>query len=241
MGVEYDGSHYSGFQNQSDPTLVTIQQKLEAAISRVADHPVSIVTAGRTDAGVHATAQVIHFDTESVREDHAWLVGTNTNLPKDISIKWVRKVADDFHARFSAISRRYQYLIFNSPVRSAIWHQKASLIYTPLDESKMHHAAQVFVGKHDFTSFRSSQCQAKTAVRTINYITISRMNSFVLLEIEANAFLHHMVRNLAGVLMDIGSGKKDTSWAQEVLDKKDRKYAGITAPPDGLYLVNVGY
>jgi tRNA pseudouridine38-40 synthase len=241
MGVEYDGANYSGFQSQANPELATIQQNLESAISVVANHPVSIVTAGRTDTGVHATGQVIHFDTESIREDHAWLVGTNSSLPKDISIKWVRKVADDFHARYSARSRRYQYLIFNSPIRSAIWHQKASLIYTPLDEKMMHEAAQVFVGQHDFTSFRSSQCEAKSAVRTIKYINITRLNSFVLIEIEANAFLHHMVRNLAGVLMDIGSGKKEMTWAQEVLDKKDRKYAGITAPPDGLYLVGVGY
>jgi tRNA pseudouridine38-40 synthase len=241
MGVEYDGSNYSGFQSQLNPELATIQQKLEAAISVVANHAVSIVTAGRTDTGVHATGQVIHFDTESSREDYAWLIGTNTNLPKDISIKWVKKVADDFHARYSARSRRYQYLIFNSSVRSAIWHQKASLIYAKLDEKIMQEAAQTFVGLHDFTSFRSSQCEAKSAVRTMKYITVTRLNSFVLIEIEANAFLHHMVRNLAGVLIEIGSGKKEISWAQEVLDKKDRKYAGVTAPADGLYLVAVGY
>ena len=241
MGVEYDGANYSGFQSQSDSKLITIQQKLEHAISIIANHPVEIVTAGRTDAGVHATGQVIHFDTDAVRDDFAWLIGTSTNLPKDISVKWIKKVPDDFHARFSAKSRKYQYLIFNSRIRSAIWHQKASLVYAPLDEKKMHEAAQYFVGQHDFTSFRSSQCEAKTAIRNIKYITITRLNAFVLIEIEANAFLHHMVRNLAGVLLEIGEGKKEIQWAQEVLDKKDRKYAGITAPAEGLYLVGVGY
>ena len=241
MGVEYDGSNYSGFQSQPDSPLKTIQAELERAISIVANHAVEITTAGRTDAGVHATGQVIHFDTESVRDDYAWLIGTSTNLPKDISIKWVRRVADDFHARFSAKSRKYQYLIFNSQTRSAIWHQKASLVYAPLDEKKMHIAAQYFVGQHDFTSFRSSQCEAKTAIRNINYINITRLNNFILIELEANAFLHHMVRNIAGVLLEIGVGKKDIIWAKEVLDKKDRKYAGITAPAEGLYLVGVGY
>jgi tRNA pseudouridine38-40 synthase len=241
MGVEYDGTRYSGFQLQDDVKLITIQQKLEEAISSVADHNVSIITAGRTDAGVHATHQVIHFDTTAVREDYAWLMGVNTHLPKDISIKWVKRVADDFHARFSAKSRKYQYLIFNYPTRSALWHQKATIVYAPLDEKKMHKAAQYFVGEHDFTSFRSSQCQAKTAIRKIEYIKIERLNNFIVLEVQANAFLHHMVRNITGVLLEIGTGKKDIGWAKEVLEIKDRKYAGVTAPPDGLYLVGVGY
>ncbi|MDX2164586.1 MAG: tRNA pseudouridine(38-40) synthase TruA [Gammaproteobacteria bacterium] len=241
MGVEYDGTNYYGFQSQDNPQLETIQQKLEQAISSVADHKISLIPAGRTDAGVHATNQVIHFDTEAVREDHAWLMGVNTNLPKDISVKWIKRVADDFHARYFAKYRKYQYFIFNSPVRSALWHQKATVIYTPLDENKMHEAAQAFIGEHDFTSFRSAQCQSKTAMRNIHHIKIERMGLFVLVEIQANAFLHHMVRNIVGVLLEIGSGKKEINWAKEVLAKKDRKYAGITAPPDGLYLVEVGY
>ena len=241
MGVEYDGTNYYGFQSQDNPQLETIQQKLEEAISSVADHNISIIPAGRTDAGVHATNQVIHFDTDAIREDHAWLMGVNTNLPKDISVKWINRVADDFHARYSAKYRKYQYFIFNSPVRSALWHQKATVIYTSLDEKKMHVAAQSFIGEHDFTSFRSAQCQSKTAMRNIHHIKIERMGLFVLVEIQANAFLHHMVRNIVGVLLEIGAGKKDIKWAKEVLEIKNRKYAGVTAPPDGLYLVEVGY
>ncbi len=241
MGVEYDGTNYYGFQSQDNPALETIQLKLEEAISSVADHKISLIPAGRTDAGVHATNQVIHFDTDAIREDYAWLMGVNTNLPKDISIKWVKRVADDFHARYSATYRKYQYFIFNSPVRSALWHQKATVIYTPLDEHKMHEAAQVFIGEHDFTSFRSAQCQSKTAMRNIHHIKIERLGMFVLVEIQANAFLHHMVRNIVGVLLEIGSGKKEMAWAKDVLAKKDRRYAAVTAPPDGLYLVYVGY
>lgn len=241
MGVEYDGANYFGFQLQENPKLITLQQKLEESIGLVANHKVAIVPAGRTDAGVHATNQVIHFDTDAIREDYAWLMGVNTYLPKDISIKWVKQVDENFHARFSAKSRKYQYLILNSKTRSAIWHKKASFIYEALDEKLMHQAAQSLMGEHDFTSFRSTQCQAKTAIRKINFINISRIKDFIIIEIEANAFLHHMVRNIVGVLLEIGTQKKDINWAKKVLDKKDRKYAGITAAPDGLYLVEVRY
>ena len=241
MGVEYDGSNYHGFQSQTHEKLSTIQETLEQAISRVAHHPITIITAGRTDAGVHATQQVIHFDTHAVREKVAWLQGINTYLPHDIAIKWVTLVNDDFHARFSAVSRHYQYLIFNSSIKSPLLHNRAVRIHPELNHDDMHTAAQYLVGTHDFSAFRAAQCQAKTAIRHIEFCRVSRANSFVIIDIKANAFLQHMVRNIAGVLIEIGLGKKEIPWVKQILDQKDRKHAGITAPPGGLYLTGVGY
>lgn len=241
VGVEYNGSHYYGFQSQLNSELPTIQEALEKAISSVADHPVEIVPAGRTDKGVHAKNQVIHFDTQAIRSDKAWLFGINVNLPKDISVKWIKAVPEDCHARFSATQRSYQYVIYNQNLRSALYYQRAALIYAKLDETKMHQAAQYFIGEHDFSSFRAAQCQAKTPIRNVTKFKVYREGDFIYCEVSANAFLHHMVRNMVGVLLEIGAGKKDISWAREVLLAKNRTFAGVTAPAEGLYLVGVTY
>jgi len=241
LGIEYIGTHYYGFQSQIHDQLPTIQEKLESAISKIANHPVSVIPAGRTDKGVHATGQVIHFDTDTIRSEYKWLLGINAYLPKDISIKWIKPVPTDFHARFSAIARTYQYRVFNSPVRSAIFHQRATLYHSRLDEKIMHQSAQYFVGKHDFSSFRAIGCQSKTPIRKIDYFNIHRQDNFVILEVRANAFLHHMVRNMAGLLLDIGSGKKPTDCIPDILSFCDRTKASITAPAEGLYLTQVDY
>jgi tRNA pseudouridine38-40 synthase len=241
LGIEYIGTHYYGFQNQLDAQLPTIQEQLESAISKIANHPVSIIAAGRTDKGVHATGQVIHFDTDAIRSDYSWILGINTHLPKDICVRWLKSVPVDFHARFSAILRTYQYKIFNSSIRSALFHQRATLYHARLDEIIMHQSAQYFVGERDFSSFRSIGCQAKNPVRTIYYFNISRHEDFVVLDLKANAFLHHMVRNMAGLLLDIGSGKKSPDCIPAILASRDRTKASITAPADGLYLTSVEY
>lgn len=241
LGIEYIGTEYYGFQSQLHDQLPTIQEKLELAISKIANHPVAIVAAGRTDKGVHATGQVIHFDTDAKRSDYKWLLGINTYLPKDISVKWLKEVPVDFHARFSATARTYQYKIFNSPIRSALYHQRATLYHSRLDEKIMHQGAQYFLGEHDFSSFRAIGCQAKTAIRKINYFNILRQDNFVILEVQANAFLHHMVRNMAGLLLDVGSHQKSPDCIPEILNLRDRTKASITAPAGGLYLIDVIY
>ncbi len=239
MGVEYNGYAYHGWQSQAG--LSTVQAALESAITRVAAHPVQTICAGRTDACVHAYGQIVHFETDVIRSERAWLMGTNANLPPDIAIRWVQPVLDEFHARFSATARRYRYVIYNHPVRSAISRHHMTWYCRPLDAPLMQTAANVFLGKHDFTSLRSSACQAKTAIRCIEHFTVAREGELVILDIKANAFLHHMVRNLAGVLLPIGAGLKSVSWAQEALEAQDRRKAGVTAPPYGLYLTQVYY
>ncbi len=239
MGIEYNGCHYYGWQRLTD--LVSVQQSVEEAVSCVANHVVTVQCAGRTDTGVHAQAQVIHFDTESVRNERSWLLGTNANLPKDISIIWVREMPEDFHARFSAIARAYRYVIVNTQSRPAILQQQCSWIHNPLDHERMHEAAQGLKGCHDFNAYRASGCQAKTSIRTIENICVSRSQQYIFMDIKADAFLHHMVRNIMGVLIPIGSGERDVSWSQQVLDSRDRRKAGITAPANGLYMVAVDY
>jgi len=240
LGVEYQGARYYGWQIQKSEQD-TVQYYVEAALSSVADHPVRCVSAGRTDAGVHAVGQVIHFESDAKRDLVAWLKGANANLPKDIRIRWSHHVDADFHARFSATSRRYMYIIDNRPVSSAIQAPLVTHQIRPLDAKLMHDVAQEFVGEHDFTSFRSSKCQAKSPRRTITHINVERVNESVVIDIRANAFLHHMVRNIAGVLMPIGYGKAPESWAKQVLDARDRAHGGKTASPKGLYLVQVDY
>lgn len=242
-GIEYNGTNYHGFQRQYSDImpLPTIQEKLENAISHIANHPVTVVTAGRTDAGVHAKDQIIHFDTWAIRKDKIWLSGINALLPKDISVKFIQKAPDNFHARFSAIARQYQYIILNAPTRSALWHQKALLYKIKLDHQSMQKAANYFLGNQDFSSFRAKDCQSKSPVRTVHYFNITRENDFILCEVQANAFLHHMVRNMVGALLEVGAGKKKTSWIKQVLALKNRKFSGITAPPEGLYLTKVIY
>lgn len=237
--VEYDGGQFHGWQAQEG--LRTVQYSLEQAISKVADCDIEIVCAGRTDTGVHATHQVIHFDCDNERTIRAWIHGANANLPKDICVKWGKEVSNDFHARYSATSRRYQYLIYNSPIRPALMRSTISWYYRPLNDKMMHEAAQSLLGEQDFTSFRSVECQSNTPMRNVHDIRVTRIGDIVMIDITANAFLHHMVRNIAGVLMTVGASKRPVHWVSEVLAAKDRRLGAETAPPYGLYLVGVHY
>lgn len=239
LGISYQGSAYHGWQSQKG--LVCIQTCLEQAISQVADHPISLSCAGRTDKGVHALGQVAHFDSSVQRSQRAWLLGCNSHLPPDIRINWVQVVDSTFHARFSATARRYYYIIYNHPLKNALWNQYTTHNYYPLNEKDMQFAAQYLMGEHDFSSFRAAGCQAKNARREVQHIKVMREGSYVIIDIQANAFLHHMVRNMSAVLMSIGAGKKPIEWAKEVLLAQDRKAADITASPNGLYLCQVFY
>ncbi len=237
--VEYDGSHFHGWQAQTG--LRTVQGVLESALTRLADHTVNVVCAGRTDTGVHATNQVVHFDTSAVRTLRAWVHGANSYLPKDVCVRVCKEMPDNFHARHSALARRYRYFIYNTPVRPALQHNLATWQYRQLDHRLMHTAGQFIVGEHDFTSFRSVECQAKTPMREIKQLTVTRQGDLVIVDITANAFLHHMVRNVVGVLMAIGIGRQPVSWIEQVLAAKDRRLGAETAPAYGLYLVSVTY
>lgn len=237
--VEYDGSQYHGWQAQ--PDLRTVQGVLESALSKVADQPVSIVCAGRTDTGVHAMHQVIHFDSEKTRNMRSWVYGANSYLPKDLCIKAAKEVPDTFHARYSATARRYCYVIQNTQIRPALLRSNVTWQYRPLNHQLMHDAAQVLIGEHDFTSFRSVECQSKTPMRCVKMLRVWRKQDWVIVDICANAFLHHMVRNIVGVLMAVGSGQKSPVWVNEVLLAKDRRLGAETAPPYGLYLSDVTY
>jgi len=240
LGVEYDGSRFCGFQTQKSGVR-TVQESLEKALSSVADHPVQIFAAGRTDTGVHADAQVVHFDTGAVRPAHGWVMGSNIKLPVDISVLWAREVPQDFHARFSAIGRTYRYFILNRMSRPAILAGRVSWVHRPLDAKLMHQAGQVLVGEHDFTSYRTVHCQARSPVRTLHSLKVIRHGDFVVMEVHADGFLHHMVRNIAGVLIAVGAGERPAAWAKEVLEHRDRTRGGMTAAPDGLYFHNVEY
>jgi tRNA pseudouridine38-40 synthase len=239
LGVEYDGSAFHGWQYQGD--VRSVQELLQQALSRVADHEVTVHCAGRTDCGVHANGQVVHFETDAERSDRSWVLGSNANLPPDISVGWAKEVSEAFHARFSAEARHYRYLILNRRFRSAQWRDRAVWIHQPLDETRMHRAAQALVGTHNFSSYRAMGCQAKHPIRTVHCLQVERMGEFISIDIHANAFLHHMVRNIAGVLIAIGKGEQAVSWAQEVLNLRDRTLGGVTAPPQGLYLTKVDY
>lgn len=240
IAFEYDGRGFHGWQLQKSGVR-SVESELARAVSRVADHPVDLVCAGRTDARVHASFQVAHFDTPSVRNLRSWVMGMNTALPDDIAVHWAGNGVADFHARFSAVYRRYRYVILNRPVRPGIQRGQVSWTFRPLDVASMHRAAQVLVGEHDFSSFRAAGCQSRTPVRYLERISVTRKGDYVVIDVQANAFLHHMVRNIAGALMAVGAGKQPEPWIGEVLACKDRKLAGVTAPPDGLYLVDVGY
>lgn len=239
LGIEYDGRGFAGWQWQ--PYQRSVQQELERALSEVADHAVTVHCAGRTDAGVHALEQVVHFDTDAERSLRSWVMGGNSKLPDDITITWAKPAVADFHARYSAIARFYRYVILNRPVRSALMHGQTTWCHNPLDAEKMHQAAQYLVGTHDFSSFRAQSCQSNSPFRDMYFVDVYRDGDKVIMDISANAFLHHMVRNIAGVLMEIGSGKRPVSWTQQLLEVKSRKSAGMTAPPDGLYLAAVFY
>ena len=239
LAVAYDGRAYSGWQIQNNTS--SIQEMLETALSKVANHPVIVNCAGRTDAGVHATVQIVSFETTAERMPDQWLLGGNANLPSDIRIQWVREANNDFHARFKALERHYCYVISNTFVAPCMLRKLVTWHIRPLQAELMHDAAQLLVGQHDFSSFRSSHCQAKTATRKINKISVKYQRDFIVLNISANAFLHHMVRNVVGSLLKIGEGVKQKPWLQTVLDAKDRRLAGITAPADGLYLTGIIY
>lgn len=237
--VEYDGSDFCGWQRQSHAP--TVQEAVERAISRVADHEVGIACAGRTDTGVHALAQVIHFETNAERSIRSWLLGINANLPPSIALKKIQLMPEDFHARFSARARCYRYVIYNEPVRPALLSKRVCWERLSLDDIAMQEAAKYLVGEHDFTSYRALACQANSPVRTITQMNVSREGSLINIDVSANGFLHHMVRNLSGVLMSVGKQENSPQWARQVLDKKDRACAGVTAPPQGLYFMSVEY
>lgn len=239
MGVEYDGSSFHGWQIQDNAD--TVQSGLEQAISTVADHPVRVHCAGRTDAGVHGVGQVIHFDTTALRPPRSWILGTNVNLPEQINVTWAKQVPESFHARFSARSRRYRYLILNRMTRSAIWRDRAVWVHRPLDAVRMQQAARHLIGTHDFSSYRALGCQAKSPVRTVTHLLVERENERITIDVTADGFLHHMVRNIAGVLIAVGRGDRPIDWSREVLEYRDRTLGGVTAPPQGLYLLDVGY
>jgi len=239
LGLEYDGTAYNGWQRQR--TGNGVQEQLELALSKVANQDIEVVCAGRTDTGVHASGQVVHFDTTSTRDDRGWRLGANTNLPDDVSVTWSRHVDDSFHARFSATARSYEYLILNRPERSALHRHRAWWVYDALDVDNMQTAAAALVGKHDFSAFRAAGCQASTATREITSLTLTRNGNWILLEVTANAFLQHMVRNIMGTLVAIGRGDAAPEWATSVLESKDRKAGGMAAPPHGLTLVSVQY
>jgi tRNA pseudouridine38-40 synthase len=240
LGIEYCGKAYHGWQTQKGE-IDTIQARLEQALGIVADQEVSVICAGRTDTGVHAAAQVIHFESTSNRKSKAWVFGANSNLPDDISVQWSKLVAADFHARYSATSRKYTYLIYNHNVRSALYAGSLTREMRPLDEVLMHEAGQYLLGINDFTSFRAARCQAKTPQRNVMAVDVQRKDRFVIIEIVANAFLHHMVRNIAGLLMDIGAGEKDPAAVNAILQARDRTQSSKTAASDGLYLSGVSY
>ncbi len=238
-GVEYVGTAYAGWQAQTHAN--SVQAEVERALSRIADAPISITAAGRTDAGVHALGQVIHFDSEAGRKDIAWLFGANSLLPADINLRWVQPVPEEFHARYTALSRRYRYLIHNAPSRSSLLRQRAAWCRYPLDEARMHSAAQHLVGEHDFSAFRAIECQSRTPMRNVLSAQVSRQAQLVLVEVEANAFLHHMVRNIVGSLIEIGRGLQSSDWTRHLLQGRDRTGAGATAPAQGLCLWQVRY
>ena len=238
--VEYNGAAYKGWQAQKYD-VATVQESLEIALSKIANHPISVICAGRTDAGVHASGQVVHFETSVDRPERAWTLGVNTHLPDDISVVAAKSVGDSFHARFSAVSRRYRYVIYQSELRPAIMAKSVTWTYKPLDIAKMQAACQCFIGTHDFTSFRAVGCQANSPVRTILNFSVDQFGQYIVLDVRANAFLHHMIRNFAGVLMTIGAGERPVEWAKTVLDACDRTQGGVTAPPFGLYFVDAEY
>ena len=237
--IEYEGSEFCGWQRQ--PHAPSVQAAVEQAISAVADQPIATICAGRTDTGVHALGQVIHFDSDAQRSMRSWLLGINANLPASVVIKKIMPVDDQFHARFSAVSRSYRYIINNDTVRSALLMKRATWEHRPLFEQYMQQAASYLLGEHDFTSFRALACQAKNPVREITHFSVVREGTLIIIDISANGFLHHMVRNLAGVLMSVGKRENPPEWALKVLQRKDRACAGVTAPAQGLYLMSVQY
>ena len=239
VGIEYAGTRYAGWQRQDHAP--SVQAEVEAALSRVADHEVLVTCAGRTDAGVHAVGQVVHFDTGAVRTLRSWVLGANANLPNDIVIRYAVEVDATFHARYSALARSYRYVVLNRPVRPAIEAHRVAWIIEPLDVARMREGARHLVGEHDFSAFRAAQCQSKSPVRRLGEFVIEQDGPHIVFRVTANAFLHHMVRNLVGTLLAVGSGEQEPDWVRRVLENRVRADAGITAPAGGLYLAAVRY
>jgi len=239
LGIEYDGSHFFGWQTQRQAP--TVQQTLEQALAAVADHPVAVVCAGRTDTGVHALEQVAHFESQARRSERSWMLGANSHLPAAMCVTWVRAVDEHFHARFSAFARSYRYLVLNRQVRPALANGKVLWCREPLDAAIMHTAAQALLGEHDFSAFRSSGCGATHPVREVQAISVRRADERVVLEVTANGFLYHMVRNIVGSLLEVGKGQQPASWMAELLQARDRRQAGVTAGAEGLYFVGARY
>ncbi|WP_456296922.1 tRNA pseudouridine(38-40) synthase TruA [Vibrio sp. AK197] len=239
LGIEYNGAHYFGWQRQRD--VNSVQQELEKALTIVANHPVEVQCAGRTDAGVHGTGQVVHFETNASRKMAAWTMGVNANMPSDIAVRWAVDVDDEFHARFSATARRYRYIIYNSALRPGILNDGVSHYHGELNVERMHQAGQYLLGENDFTSFRAVHCQSRSPWRNVMHLNVTRHGDYVVVDIKANAFVHHMVRNIVGSLIVVGRGEQAPEWIEWLLHQKDRKLAGATAKAGGLYLVDVDY
>lgn len=239
LGVEYDGSRYHGWQSQ--PDAVNVQDALQDALSAIACERICVIAAGRTDTGVHALEQVVHFDTTTMRQLTAWVRGCNALLPAGIAVLWAHAVSDEFHARFSAWSRSYQYVLFNRPTRLAVHAGKAGWFHAPLDVAAMQAAAGHLLGEHDFSAFRASQCQAKSPIKTLLKLEIRQQGETIIFDLTANAFLHHMVRNIVGCLVYVGKGKHPSVWMKQILESRQRKLAAPTFMPDGLYLRHIAY
>jgi tRNA pseudouridine38-40 synthase len=239
LGIEYNGAGYCGWQHQAN--RCSIQDQIESALAQIAAQPVGVVAAGRTDAGVHASLQVAHFDTQAQRPLSAWVRGTNTHLPASIAVLWAQQVGEQFHARFCARSRSYRYLLLNHPVRPAALSASVGWYHLPLDAVAMHEAAQCLVGEHDFSSFRGAQCQAASPVRELRRAQVRAHGDFIEFSLQANGFLHHMVRNIVGSLVQIGNGKRSIAWLSEALAARARSVAAPTFAPSGLYLSHIEY
>ena len=239
LGVEYDGDAFHGWQKQ--PGGGTVQDAVEGALDRIAGGPIDVVCAGRTDAGVHATGQVVHFDSEAGRPLSAWVRGVNTFLPPAVAVRWALPVSDEFHARFSATGRCYRYLLLNRPQRTGVWHGRIGWYHHPLEVEAMQEAARLLLGEHDFSAFRAADCQAKSPRKTMRRAEVRRDGDVIVFDFEAGAFLHHMVRNLVGSLVYIGQGKHPPEWIAQLLEMKDRRLAAPTFSAAGLYLRDVNY
>jgi len=239
LGISYNGQAYEGWQSQ--PSGRTVQDRLELALTQFAAQPVTTVCAGRTDAGVHGLMQVVHFDTPLEREDFSWVRGTNRFLPPDIAVQWAQRVPDAFHSRACATARRYVYVVLESPVRPSVDAGRVGWVFRPLDQAAMQEAASLLIGQHDFTSFRASACQARSPVKTVSRAEISRRGAYWRFEFQADAFLHHMIRNIMGCLLQVGQGHQEPQWMGQVLAARDRNAAAPTFSPDGLYFLGPVY
>jgi tRNA pseudouridine38-40 synthase len=240
LGIEYDGTDFMGWQRQGHAGR-TVQACIEEALGKVADRPVDVTCAGRTDAGVHAAGQVIHFDSDARRNLRGWLLGVNSNLPPDVAARWIQEASPEFHARFRAIARHYRYTVLNRTTRPALARTQLTWVHQPLDAERMQAAARHLIGKHDFSAFRSVECQALHPVRTVQRLDVQRQGELVLIDAVADGFLHHMVRNIVGVLLAVGEGKRDADWSLQVLEGRDRSLGGVTAPASGLCFAAVRY